>query len=688
MTASCSQGDDDAACYDSQPFDFGIRLGLVFIVETASFSAIAVLGLLTYIGYSFAKIKANASRKWSTATHVHWYFLSMLVSELIQAIGGIINVRWILNARVIEGSVCTTQGVLKQCGDVGVALASLAIAVHTFCALVFRWIPPQSSRIPFIVLAGIWIFLVLLVSLSLGTHKHDDYYGNTEFWCWITSAYPVQRIVLEYMWLWITCFLNFILYIPMALVIIYDGMVVVHNWRIRLVRNVAQRSDKRGERKLAIKMLGYPLVYTITVLPIAITRWMEFSGRNIPWAGTVFSDVVFASSGILNVLLFTATRPNLLPRRANSILSQPPTSPRSTRIQHSRDTTADGDRAESAELLDVSSPLTPPPSTALDGAWKLNTLKRPQGNRHIKGTLCGWKITPNVSNLASIPDLEKQALLVRYFKVLTIISASASEIKRLVLYHSHDRDVHDRHRSPRVPVFLLIHIIVFISREMGGNQSVPKITKQDRAILDLKLQRDKVKQYRKKIQAVLDREHEIAKEQLSVGHKDRALLALRRRRYQESLLAKTDSQLENLENLVSTIEFSLVEVSVMHGLQQGNEVLKEIHKEMNIESVEKILEETAEAREYQRASLPSLCCFSMLIHALQEIDEMLGNTLTAEDEEAVQAELLELQKEVVGEEEPAKPLMLPSVPTTEPEVSTMQEEEEAMEGRERVPVPG
>lgn len=60
---------------------------------------------------------------------------------------------------------------------------------------------------------------------------------------------------------------------------------------------------------------------------------------------------------------------------------------------------------------------------------------------------------------------------------------------------------------------------------------------------------------------------------------------------------------------VSTIEFSLVEVSVLHGLKQGNEVLKEIHKELNVESVEKLLEETAEAREYQR-----VCLFSF--HAL------------------------------------------------------------------------
>ncbi|KAK7694912.1 hypothetical protein QCA50_002100 [Cerrena zonata] len=203
---------------------------------------------------------------------------------------------------------------------------------------------------------------------------------------------------------------------------------------------------------------------------------------------------------------------------------------------------------------------------------------------------------------------------------------------------------------------------------MGGGQSVPKITKQDRAILELKLQRDKVKQYQKKIQTVLDREHEIAKQCLATGQKDRALLALRRRKYQESLLSKTDGQLENLEQLVSTIEFSLVEVSVLHGLQQGNEVLKEIHKELNIENVERILDETAEAREVQR-----------------EIGDMLANTLSMEDEEAVQAELRELQSEALGVGETERPITLPSVPETTP-VSKAQEAVEEQPERARVPV--
>lgn len=109
------------------------------------------------------------------------------------------------------------------------------------------------------------------------------------------------------------------------------------------------------------------------------------------------------------------------------------------------------------------------------------------------------------------------------------------------------------------------------------------------------------------------------------GQKDRALVALRQRKYQESLLAKTDGQMATLEQLVrpilkprvlfliaskvSSIEFSLVEVSVIHGLKTGNEVLKEIHKELNVETVEKLLDETREAQAYQRVrcSSPTSC---------------------------------------------------------------------------------
>ncbi|KAK0245613.1 Snf7-domain-containing protein [Armillaria nabsnona] len=204
---------------------------------------------------------------------------------------------------------------------------------------------------------------------------------------------------------------------------------------------------------------------------------------------------------------------------------------------------------------------------------------------------------------------------------------------------------------------------------MGANQSLPKITPQDRAILDLKLQRDKLRQYQKKIQVILDREHAIAKEHLAAGRKDRAVVALRRRKYQQSLLLKTDGQLENLEQLVSSIEFSLIEASVVHGLKQGNDVLKEIHKELNVEQVEKLLEESHEAREYQK-----------------EIGELLANQLSLDDEDAVQAELLELQAEALGVPSQTPPVVLPDVPTSEP-VQPVLEDRRPAEVRDKVLVP-
>lgn len=51
---------------------------------------------------------------------------------------------------------------------------------------------------------------------------------------------------------------------------------------------------------------------------------------------------------------------------------------------------------------------------------------------------------------------------------------------------------------------------------------------------------------------VLGRETEIAKEHLRAGHKDKALLALKKKKYQEQLMEKTTAQLFNLEQLVLT----------------------------------------------------------------------------------------------------------------------------------------
>lgn len=95
------------------------------------------------------------------------------------------------------------------------------------------------------------------------------------------------------------------------------------------------------------------------------------------------------------------------------------------------------------------------------------------------------------------------------------------------------------------------------------------------------------------------RETDIAKSHLAAGNKPLALLALKKKKYQESLLESTAGQLLNLEQLTGSIEFAQVEQQVFLGLKKGNEVLAELQKEVSIEEVEKLMADTAEAIDYQ-----------------------------------------------------------------------------------------
>lgn len=199
---------------------------------------------------------------------------------------------------------------------------------------------------------------------------------------------------------------------------------------------------------------------------------------------------------------------------------------------------------------------------------------------------------------------------------------------------------------------------------MGALPSSNRISAHDRAVLNLKVQRDKLKIYQKKISVILEAEHSAAKALLAKGDKPRALLALRRRKYQSTLLSQTDKQLETLEALTSSIEFALIEKDVLYGLKQGNEVLKQIHKEMTVESVERLMEDTAEGIRYQK-----------------EISDMLAGVMTNADEDEVEEELAAMEREVNGVPPEVVLPAIPSAPQTA--LGPSEEGEKALRAKER-----
>ncbi|KIK96011.1 hypothetical protein PAXRUDRAFT_139473 [Paxillus rubicundulus Ve08.2h10] len=313
MDNSASPGDPDS-------LDFGTRVGMIFVVQAAAMSALAVSALLAYITYSAATIHRNASRRWSTDTHIHYYFLNLMVCDLMQAIGGLLNIKWISEARVYPSPTCTVQGLFKQVGDVGVALSTMAIALYTLQVLVFHF--NSSPKFALVVLAVIWVITALLVAIP-NAIQHG-LYNPTGQWCWINERRS-EQIGLEYLWMWIAAFLHIVVYVFLALVL--KRVIIIDGHRLRWPRGGRERQrsflsstnydpePRRDEGIIAFQLLFYPAVYIIVVLPISAARFSSFNGNYVPFPVTAVADTLFALDGLLNVALYSLTRPKLIPRR-------------------------------------------------------------------------------------------------------------------------------------------------------------------------------------------------------------------------------------------------------------------------------------------------------------------------------------------------------------------------------------
>lgn len=209
-----------------------------------------------------------------------------------------------------------------------------------------------------------------------------------------------------------------------------------------------------------------------------------------------------------------------------------------------------------------------------------------------------------------------------------------------------------------------------------------KVTPHDRAILDLKLQRDKLNKTRKNIESIIVKETNIAKELIKQDKLERAKLTLRKKKRQESLLSNLEKQSDTLEELINTIEFKLIEKDFLYGLEQGTKVLNELNNEINIDKVDLIMDESEDAISYQ----------NQLNNRLSEVLTN-GEEIEVDNElEALEIEMGLRQKDVdvdVGKlpDVPAKNIDLPDVPKKVPENKQEEEgeEEEEEEVEDRIP---
>jgi charged multivesicular body protein 6 len=135
--------------------------------------------------------------------------------------------------------------------------------------------------------------------------------------------------------------------------------------------------------------------------------------------------------------------------------------------------------------------------------------------------------------------------------------------------------------------------------------------------------------------------------------KERALLALKKKKLSENQLQNIQAYLMNVEGMLSDMELTKQQSNVMAALKQGNEALKKAQQEMPLDDIQSLMDETAEAKEYQ-----------------DKVQDLLSQQLDAADNESVLQELQQLEDLALQEEMQH----MPSVPKTEPQQAQQQQQ--------------
>ncbi|KAI0746923.1 hypothetical protein C8Q80DRAFT_1105630 [Daedaleopsis nitida] len=261
------------------------------------------------------------------------FFVSLLVANVLQAIGAIINSKWMTARNVVEGPLCSAQGGIKQAGNLGVAVwcVSFAISLQVFMILFVRRVA-LSAMHSWVILGAGWFLIAFTVAigpLAIQTEKGGSYFGPTGFWCWITENYPREQFYLEYFFEYVSAGVSFVLYTAILLRVRGNLVRTSERWQLRFVPHgerwrLAIRRDVVDSSMMAVatRMVWYPVAYTILLLPVTIARFVSFSGHAVPFRVMIFADFVFNIQGLVNVLLLLATR-RFVPDAATLPLFEP-----------------------------------------------------------------------------------------------------------------------------------------------------------------------------------------------------------------------------------------------------------------------------------------------------------------------------------------------------------------------------
>ncbi|KAK0476750.1 hypothetical protein IW261DRAFT_1566827 [Armillaria novae-zelandiae] len=281
----------------------GQSIGLTIVAESGFVSLFAVLFVFGIIfRNALHHVRKKALKDWDFLQEpMDVFMLSLFFADFIQALGAVLDIKWINEGKVETGPFCTAQGIIQQLGETGVAITTLIIALYTF--IVVRWRKGMDAIIiSKLVIVIAWAFTVILIIVG-NTTRGPNYEEPTP----VRSLSPSPQFLNphsawfgEYVWFWIT---------------------------LGVQPDKPESLEEKARRRNSLSMIAsvfmispctsglsslrYPAVYSILVLPLSVVRWITFNGKNqLGSEATLIVISIYGLSGMMNVILLLVTRPN------------------------------------------------------------------------------------------------------------------------------------------------------------------------------------------------------------------------------------------------------------------------------------------------------------------------------------------------------------------------------------------
>ena len=124
-----------------------------------------------------------------------------------------------------------------------------------------------------------------------------------------------------------------------------------------------------------------------------------------------------------------------------------------------------------------------------------------------------------------------------------------------------------------------------------------KINQEERALLDCKICLDNIKKYIKSLEKNSSLKKQKAKEALKNKNRDRAKLYMRQSKMYQEQIKASEGKLEMIETQISQIETAQNQLDVFNVLKQGNNILKKLQEEVNVEKIQEIADDLNELKE-------------------------------------------------------------------------------------------